>query len=180
MSRREAFVTELFDQYQSILRVICWRYVEHEKIFADTIDESVLDTFLQAYSSYDCLRNHPNVQGWLIITCLNRLKPRINQVRSREKHRAFSMDDPQAPQFSSGEAWEENNVLQLDAREQINQLYTTLTEAEQQIFQEHYVQGFTLQAVAQHLHKSLASVKASLRQIKRKALKQKKLKDLSD
>lgn len=180
MSRREAFVTELFDQYQSMLRTICWRYVGYERLFADMIDDSILDTFVQAYSSYECLRSHPNVQGWLITTCLNRLKPRISQVRSREKHCAFSIDDHQAPQLSSGEAWEERNILQLDARDQIDELYKALTETERHVFQEHYVQGFTLKEVARHQHKSLASVKASLRRIKKKAIDQKKLKKFSD
>lgn len=174
MSQRENFVTELFDRYHTMLRTLCWRYVEHEKIFTDIIDESIQDTFLQAYSSYDRLRNHPNVQGWLITTCFNRMKPRIKQVRSREKHRAFSVDDPQAPQLSSEEAWEERTVSQLDDYNQIDELYTVLTETEKQVFQEHYVQGFTLQEVAQRQYRSLSSVKASLRQIKIKARNQKK------
>ncbi len=173
MSQREKFVAELFDQYQSMLKTLCWRYVNYERIFTDTIDESILDTFLQAYSSYECLRNHPNVPGWLIITCFNKLKPRIKRVRSCEKHRAFSVDDPQAPQLSSGEAWEERTISQLDARNQIDELCTSLTETEKQTFQEHYVQGFTLQEVAHRQHRSLASIKASLRQIKRKADNQK-------
>lgn len=177
MSQREVFVTKLFDQYHSMLRTLCWRYVEYERVFADMIDESILDTFMQAYLSYDCLRNHPNVQGWLITTCFNRLKPRIMQVRRREKHRAFSLDDPQAPPLSSGDAWDEKNILRLDAREQIDQLYATLTETERQIFQEHFVQGFTLHEVAHHRHRSLASVKASLRRIKKKANNQKNFSD---
>jgi len=174
LSKKENFVIELFDRYYSMLRTLCWRYVEHEKIFTDIIDESIQDTFLQAYSSYDRLRNHPNVQGWLIITCFYKLKPRIKQVISREKHRAFSVDDPQAPQLSSEEEWEERTVSQLDNRNQIGELCTTLTETEQQTFQEHYVQGFSIQEVAQRQHRSLSSVKASLRQIKRKAWNQKK------
>lgn len=180
MSQREVFVTELFDQYYSTLRTICWRYVEYERIFADVIDESILDTFMQAYLSYDCLRNHPNVQGWLITACFNRLKPRIMQLRRHEKHRAFSFDDPQASHISSDDTWNDKNVLRLSAREQIDQLYATLTETERQVFQEHFVQGFTLHEVAHRQHRSIASVKASLRRIKKKANNQKNQNNFSD
>lgn len=173
VSTKEDFVTELFNQYYPMLRTLCWRYVDYDRLFADIVDESILDTFIQAYSSYDHLRSHPNVQGWLIITCLNRLKPRVKQVRNREKHHAFSMDDPHVPQIKLEESWEEETVLQLDARDQIDELYTALTETERQVYREHYVQGFTLQEVAHHCHRSLVSVKASLRQIKRKAHNQK-------
>ena len=169
VSTKEDFVTELFNQYYPMLRTLCWRYVDYDRLFADIVDESILDTFVQAYSSYDHLRSHPNVQGWLIITCLNRLKPRVKQVRNREKHHAFSMDDPHVPQIKLEESWEEGKILQLDARDQIDELYTALTETERQVYREHYVQGFTLQEVAHHCHRSLVSVKASLRQIKRKA-----------
>lgn len=60
--------------------------------------------------------------------------------------------------------------MQLDARDQIDELCTALTETERQVYQEHYVQGFTLQEVAHHCHRSLVSVKASLRQIKKKPI----------
>ena len=50
-----------------------------------------------------------------------------------------------------------------DARDQIDELCTALTETERHVYQEHYVQGFTLQEVAHHCHRSLVSVKASLR-----------------
>lgn len=169
VSSKEDFVTELFNQYYPMLRTLCWRYVDYDRLFADIVDESILDTFIQAYSSYDHLRSHPNIQGWLIITCLNRLKPRVKQVRNREKHHAFSMDDPHVPQIKLEESWEEETILQLDARDQIDELYTALTETERQVYREHYVQGFTLQEVAHHCHRSLVSVKASLRQIKSKA-----------
>ena len=79
------------------------------------------------------------------------------------------MDDPHVPQIKLEESWEEGKILQLDARDQIDELYTALTETERQVYREHYVQGFTLQEVAHHCHRSLVSVKASLRQIKRKA-----------
>lgn len=167
VSTKEDFVTELFNQYYPMLRTLCWRYVDYDRLFADIVDESILDTFVQAYSSYDHLRSHPNVQGWLIITCLNRLKPRVKQLRNREKHHAFSMDDPHVPQIKLEESWEEGKILQLDARDQIDELCTALTETERQVYQEHYVQGFTLQEVAHHCHRSLVSVKASLRQIKK-------------
>lgn len=180
LSQRENYVSELFDQYHAMLRILCSHYVQNERLFADIIDDSILDTFVQAYLSYESLRSHPNVKGWLITTCFHRLKPRINQVRRRERHRAFSMDDHQAPQISSGEAWEERNILQLDAREQIDELCAALTERERHVFQEYYVQGFTLQEVAYHQHISLSSVKASLRQIKRKAINQKNSRKFSD
>lgn len=173
MSPKEHFVTELFDRYHAMLKKFCWRYVNYEEIYADMIDESVLDTFVQAYSSYERLRNHPNVQGWLIITCFHRLRPRINQVRSYEKYRAFSIDDPQVPQMLLAESWEEKTITQLDARNQLNELCTALTEIERRVFREYYVQGLTIQEMAQRQHRSPGSVKASLRQIKKKANKQK-------
>lgn len=172
MSPKEDFVTELFDRYHSLLRTLCWRYVDHDRTFADMIDESILDTFMQAYLSYESLRRHPNVQGWLVNACMNRLRPRVSQARNRRGRQAFSIDDPHAPQLSSEDAWEEKTVSQLDARHQMDELYGALTETERQAFQEHYVQGFTLQEVARHRHRSLGGIKASLRQIKKKAVKQ--------
>ena len=166
MSTKEDFVTELFNQYYPMLRTLCWRYVDYDRRFANIVDESILDTFVQAYSSYDHLQSHPNVQVWVIRPGLNRLKPRVKQVRSREKHHAFSLDDPHVPQIKLEESWEEGKILQLDARDQIDELCTALTETERHVYQEHYVQGFTLQEVAHHCHISLVSVKASLRQKK--------------
>lgn len=180
MSQREDFVMGLFDQYYSFLRALCWRYVEHEEIYADAVDESVLDTFLLAYLAYEPLQRHPNIQGWLITTCINRLRPRVSQMRSREAHQAFSMDDPHTPQRLSEEEWEDRTTAQLNARSQLEALYAMLTETERRAFQEHYVQGFTLREVAQRQHKSLASVKASVRQIKKKAKKLKKSEKFSE
>ena len=175
MSQREKFVMRLFDQYQSFLHTLCWRYVKHDPLYADAIDECVLDTFMQAYLAYETLRHHPNVQGWLTATCLNRLKPRIRQMKSRNARQAFSVDDPQAPPLAACGVPEEA----APARDELAALYAALTENERLVFQDHYLQGYTLQAVANRQQRSLASVKATVRQIKKKAEKIKNSDDFS-
>ncbi len=91
MKNQTAFFDQLYNLYYPSLAGMCWAKVHYDLSYTDLIDETLQEVFLLAYKSYDSLKDHPNVLGWLMTACNNRLLPYAKQQRYRQSRHAFSI-----------------------------------------------------------------------------------------
>ncbi len=91
-NERVAYIEKLFLDHYSSLRKACIRYMRYDPIFLPLVDDCIQETFIKAFKSYEVLKTHPNVAGWLVITSKNYLMSELRKHKRRDERLTCLMD----------------------------------------------------------------------------------------
>lgn len=81
-----------------ILVLYCFRQLIGEPDAIGQAEQYVHEDFLRAAKSYDKLKGHPNIKGWLYKTVEHILRNELAKTRRRTKKHSFSLDKDNAKQ----------------------------------------------------------------------------------
>jgi RNA polymerase sigma factor (sigma-70 family) len=165
----DAYITELYGKYYKTLERMCYRFVSYNAEYGDIISDCIQETFLAVEKAYGTFNNQASLVGWLIKTCQHRLLPKLREEIKRKKQIAFSMDAENTPVVAELLDSVDNWICKEDARECIDQIYQLLTDAEQRMMQNFFVQGLSMDEIAQEEHTSKIAVKSTIHRIRKKA-----------
>ena len=169
MTQSEQYIEALYAKYQRFLHTICRQKTGHDRAYDTLIEDCIQETFLLAYRHYDELQSHPNVQAWLVRTCLNRLLPYAKQQRDHQSVVAFPLDHTGvlfvADESNSSDAF----VRSMDVKAFEATLLTALTAREENVFARYFLRGETMQETAEALGVSMNQVRVDIRHIRQKA-----------
>ncbi len=170
--QRQSLIARIYQEHSTFLRNVCRSKVNNQMEYRDLIEDCIQETFVTASESYDTLKNHPNIRGWLLQTCMNRLMASLRTMRRRQHLQAFSLDDAGAPEIAD-EGGLESAVNQNEARLQLTRIQSALSEDELKIFTSYFVEHNTMHDVAITYAMRDEQVKNVIKRIRRKAVPQK-------
>jgi RNA polymerase sigma-70 factor, ECF subfamily len=142
----------LFDRYANHVQRVLVRIMGID----DAIPELLSETFLQAYSSMDSIRDGSRLKAWLSMTAMFTAR---GLIRKRKRRHLLMLFEPHKIQNSV--SYETNS----DAREALQALYEILEEMpvdERIAFTLRFVEGMRLREVAKVCDVSLATIKRRL------------------
>lgn len=171
LSQRESFITQLYDSCHDTLEKMCYRRLHYDAGYAELIADCIQDSFLAADAHWQMLLDHPNPEGWLMITCQNRLKDALRRDKSRRMRVAFSMDEdasqPMADPHSAIDAWAEGQAGQ----EMVERICAMLSDGEKRVMQGYFVNQIPMNELAEQQDSSQSAVKSAIWRIRDKAKK---------
>lgn len=140
--------------------------VGYDEQFFHCIEECVQEAFVVAYQSFEYLKTHPNVAGWLRITLENRIKQRMKKERAR---------------INRNQSWEdvwfkvdvsEDEIAKLlhdeECKQKVDYALSKLKTKERDLVIQHYFMGKSIREIAALYHTSQSVVKVQLHRIRQK------------
>lgn len=168
-SGREALIRRLFDSCHDTLEKMCYRRLHYDSSYAELIADVIQEAFLAADLHWRELMDHPNPEGWLMITCQNRLKDALRRDQRRRMRQAFSLDEegvqPFADPVNALDSWAERQADQ----EVVAQICDLLSKGEKQVMQGYFVEGLPMEDVARAQGSTMSAVKSAIWRIRDKA-----------
>ena len=148
---KEAFIEWLYTQYAVKLERASLNWVQHRPEYRDMVDDSIQKTFLKACEEYDRLKDAPYIEAWLFKTCRHRLLTEINTYRRRQK-RHVALDGGTAVS-------DERLMTAIDA----------LSEREKGLVRERFVNGASVEEMAQKEKTTVGAIRSALARLRKKA-----------
>lgn len=168
--RKAIFLTMLYRDNAHFLYNLCRKKTGYDPLLTDLIDECIQDTFVIAVENYESIKMHPNIRGWLVRTCMNRLLPAVEKQRRYQRMVECSIDDPslkECPFESTLEGtYESHNHKQF-----LDLLISSLSYEEFNIYEEYFLHRLTMKQIAQQYHTNINHIKNIIKRIRRKAKK---------
>ncbi len=167
--QRQRFIARIYKEHSTFLRNVCRSKVSNQLEYHDLIEDCIQETFLTASEAYETIRKHPNIRGWLLQTCMNRLMASLRAIRYRQSLQAFSLDAPDAPEIAD-EGGLKSAIKRNEAQFQLTQIRSVLSEEELEIFTSYFVENNTMHEVATIYAMKDEQVKNMIKRIRRKAV----------
>jgi RNA polymerase sigma-70 factor (ECF subfamily) len=168
-SQREEFLAQLYTNCYELLEKMCYRRVHYDASYADVVDDCVQEAFLAADAHYEKLSRHPNPQGWLVLTCQNRLKDALRRENRRRARSGFSIDAEDAPPLAAVEDALDKWADQQQSAELVQQVCDLLSPKEQQVMRSYFVESLSMEETARRQGSTLSAVKSIIYRIRQKA-----------
>lgn len=169
----------LYIRHAKRLERLCFQYVGYASEYQDLIDSSLQTTFLQAWRDWDRLKTHPCIEGWLTKTCMNQLRASVAKYRRRKKHHVALTEDTLAVTPDQLVDMAERFAEQQDNAEIIARVLAALNQREQMMVHQRFVQGLSLEQIAEKESTSLSAVKSVLARLRSKARAVKRISDIN-
>lgn len=135
----------------------------------DEACEVVQDVFVSAYKSIKMFRGEAKFTTWLTAITVNLSKNRLKQMRSRQRHAAFSLDDPirtDEGQMTMDPPSKEPSVLdqlvKRDARVRVQECIKKLDDAFREVLVLRDIQEFSYEEIGNMLKMRAGTVKSRL------------------
>ena len=145
---KEEFITWLHDKHYDSLFLKATKYVSDNPDLKDAVADSVQETYYIASNEYRSLQSHPDIGGWLYITCTNLLRKENSRLRTRRKYHAFSMDDntrqPVRDPHDSIAAYEAKE----DHRLLVKRIESQLNGRQKGVFRAYFLKGHSIDDIA--------------------------------
>lgn len=163
-----AVLETLYTQYYDDLVLHCLSVVHYAPEMRAYVEECVQDTFLKAVARYARLKNHPDLRGWLFVTCYNHMRNTRHIFYNREKKHAYSIDaNPSMEIADLADAF-----LKMDDEDTYSDrmecIYTLLTETEKQVFDDYFIHHSSFEDIAKHTGRSKRAVESVLYRIRKR------------
>lgn len=171
MKEAQLFIEELYEAYYTVLEKMCRRKTNYDPAFSDLVDETLQEVFILAFEYYDTLKDHPNIQGWLMQTCNHRLLPYAKQQRYRQSRHAFSLDDDHSPSLAAEDDFAETTAQKESNLQMIDTIFALLTPKEKQVFEDYFINHQPIAAIAKKQKTTKSGIKALIYRIRQKAKK---------
>lgn len=168
---RNAIIEKLYDQYYDKLVLHCSAMAGFQNELLPLAEECVQEVFHFALKHYNKLQDHPDVKGWLFRCSTNRMNNMLRKHFVRKRRHSYSADEETSPELSdpydSFRQFEENQAFY----ECVDRIHELLLENEQGIFDDHFIQGYSIDEVAARVGKSKSSVKSTIYRIRQRLRK---------
>lgn len=168
-SPREALIQRLYERCHDTLEKMCYRRLHYDQSYAELIADVIQEAFLAADRHWEQLLRHPNPEGWLMLTCQNRLKDALRSDRSVRFRQAFSLDaegaQPLADPVSALDDWAQQQADQ----QVVDSIFDLLSQGEQRVMQGYFVDGLPMEELAKKQGSTLSAVKSAIWRIRDKA-----------
>lgn len=166
---------ELHRKYFDKLVMWCMNYVNNDPDLRPQTEDWVQEAFYRAVKNKKKFLAHKNKYGWFLITCKHIADSAMQRKGVRHRHTAIYLNAPYAPSItdtiSNIDAWMDRE----ESRAIINRVLSSLTPTELEIFHEVFVGEEKAEDVAKRKGKPLSTIKATIRRIRRKARKIRKI-----
>lgn len=155
--------------YRNDLMRHCIRMVHYDSRYAPFIEDWVQDAFVKAYVHYNKFIGCNNPMGWLTKCCNNKI---LSELRTRKNN--VARVGPGVSFENSGEVPDSidyilNLINAMQSKDVLHRLYANLTQNERQVYEDHYLHGYTMAQTANNQNLSLSAVKNAVERIRRKA-----------
>lgn len=174
---RNKFISILYETYYDRLSLFCQRMTGYRPELLLFVEECIQDVFHTAIKKYALLANHPDVEGWLFRSCINRMNNLLKTYYGRKKRHAYSIDSKSVAELydpnDSFRRMEEDEAYQ----EILERIYALLLDSEKDVFDQYFLVGLDVERISKYTDKSSSSVKSTIYRI-RKRLKNAFYKDL--
>lgn len=165
---RNKFISMLYEDYFDRLKLFCQRMTNYRPELFPFIEECVQDVFHTAIKKYNKIADHPDVEGWLFRSCINRMNNVLKTYHGRKMRHAYSMDGNSAEELfdprDSFRILEENEAY----RELLDRIYALLLDNEKEIFDQYFLQGHDLDHISMHTGKTPSAVKSIIYRIRKR------------
>lgn len=168
---RQQFIEEIYTAHAQRLERLCLQYVNYSEEYRDIIDDCIQTTFIVAMKEYSSLLDHPCIEGWITKTCMNRLRAALKKYRRRQKHHVALSDEMLSltPDMITNIADDlANSEYQ---KEVVDRILSALNEREKHIAEEHFIEGKSLDEIADNEATTTSAVKSVLARLRAKARK---------
>lgn len=165
---RNAFLTALYEENRELLYAVCRKEVNYRARYHELIEDCIQETFAIATRRWEQLVDHPNVRGWLVITCLNLIKDRQRQYKLRQRILSKLADRPGQANNYPSYAFEQNldeDIL----RSNLERLTFSMNKDEKTIYTAYFIEQRTMKSIAEQLHMTENQVKNHIKRIRRSA-----------
>ena len=181
MREQEALIEWVHDiyvtRYKRLHDIGCL-FVSSDPQQQQIVEDAIQDVFCAVLKKADALIDHPNIDGWLIVSLRNELRNRFRRDRTHAKMIAFSLNDD----------YDRDETLIVDAnrndsdlsdaliyQEHREQLQELLGERDAKLFFMYCVDKISAKKVALELGLSEINVRVRANRIRDKILKNKEL-----
>jgi len=163
----------LVREYGGYLMTITRRYLKSE---AD-VQDSVQDTFLQAYQSFATFEGRSSIKSWLHRIAVNTA---LMRIRSKDRRPEALIDDTPSLFDEEGNRLEseaeflnsiESDVIDKQSKESIRNHINELSELPRKLLMLRDIEGYSTDETAELMNMSVTAVKTGLHRARR-ALKQ--------
>lgn len=169
----EAWISGLFEENYVLLYRVGRVFLGASSVQADIIEDQIQETFALAWARRQKLLSHPNPGGWLVETFRRCLKAQCRKQGREWNHRAFSLDEQEAPDVADQNAPSVEELLR--GREELIMLRRLLGEKDADIFLRYCVHSETAAQVAIKYNMTESGVRVRVSRLKKKLLNNKEL-----
>ena len=169
MSRRrtqEEFITWLHGKHYDALFLKAVKYASSKSGLQDAVEDSVQETFLIAAKKYKELQGHPDIGGWLYLTCIYILKNIHSVYMNREKHEAYSMDDETKPEVKDPRDRMAEYEAEENFRQLLKRIYSLLSRKQKGIFKAYFVNEQSIDEIAEQNGSTIQAIKGIIYRIR--------------
>lgn len=152
-------------------------FVSGDSLQQQMVEDAIQDVFCAVLKKADTLIDHPNIDGWLIVSLRNELRSRFRRNRTQMKMSAFSLNDENRDETlvvdeNRNASDVSDNLIYQEHREQLQGL---LGERDAKLFFMYCVDRISAKKVAHELDLSEINVRVRANRIREKILKNKEL-----
>lgn len=166
----ERSLAGLYEENRALLYTLCSRAVSYQARYHELIEDCIQETFVLAAARWEELREHPNIRGWLVKTCLNLLKDRQKEYGRRQRLLRRWWTAEARDSREQGDDLE-RHIRQEAARTALEKLMETLTPEENRLYAAYFLERQTMKSIAAREHMTENQVKNILKRIRRRARK---------
>lgn len=165
----EVWLAELYDRNRTMLRGIGRLFIGENPAQSAVIEDHIQEVFMILWKKRSALRNHSNIEGWLVEAMRKCLLAHFSQLKRRGKHLSFSLDDENA----SGDQIADTApdvYSTLAAQEHRERLAVLLGQENADLFYLYSVEGYSAKDLAARYGISESCVWVRVGRIKKKIL----------
>lgn len=163
--------SSLYTEYYGTLLRFCKRQLEDLPELRMDAEDLVQETLLTAAIHFDQLQEHENIGGWLMKTCYYRIGNAKKNCFVRRKNTMVHLDAADAPEIGDMRNCLEEWLNQCESDEILEALYHVLTDTEEDVFDDYFVENRKIREIAANRKISVSAVKNTLHRIRHKAKK---------
>ena len=161
------FLSDIAERYYDMLEKYCCRCVSYNPKYLPMIPDLIQETFLKAAENAQVLRQHENIPGWLKKSCHFSLLNTLRSIRMSREVLYPAIDKLRQLELAHGEnenVWSDKITLQ----EVLTAVQTVLTEDEQIIFNDYFLDNLSTAETAQRNNLSYDTVRGRISRIRKK------------
>lgn len=168
---KSEWLTHLFQEYYDILIIRGAKYVAHDPILYETVEDCVSDTFLLAWDKSEELEGCAYILGWLTKVLYNKLDNVRTSARVRIGRNAYPLDAEKAKEIEDTQALDdlESWIESDSSQEVLLHLLSLLSKNEAEIFEAYFLEGKHAREIQYAKEMSIEGVRAAIRRIRKKA-----------
>ena len=164
---RNLFLTQLYQLYYDALVLYCCRRLIGEPDAMGQGEQYVQEAFIRAAESYEELRSHPNIKGWLYKTVEHILHNEQAKNYRRSKMHSFSLDKEDARQVPDAIDVIQAYVDHQDYHERMKKVYQVLNDNQLVLFEEHFQNERPLKAITKDQGLAMGTVKSRIYRLRK-------------